>query len=615
LLVGACSGSVDGPPDDDLPGAANGAGETSGSTGGGASGGRSSGKGSGGSSQAGSGSGSDGGTGNGSSSGGSSQAGGGSGNSAGVPEIPESCDATALASETPLRRIGRTEYLNTLRDLLAPAGLAGEVGALESELEQLPPDGENAHLFSGMDHRLSQRHVDAYYGVADALAKRLSSSADSLEALAGDCAGDPDAACVRAFVESFGARVFRRPLTSAEIDRYAELYVEGSPSTDVFFGILFTLLLSPDFLYHLEVRGEPQASQTRVLALSPYEKASRLSYLFWRSMPDQQLLDAAEAGDLDSDAGFEAEAQRVFADPRTQATLREFWGEWLGISGFAGFIDSAQFEAFADGVEADAALFEAMAGETHALIEHFTWDSDGSYRDVLTSPLYFSDSAALAELYGVEPDATALPSAERSGLLTRAAMVVEGNAVTNPIKRGAFILKQMLCEEIDPPSDLPAEALALPPADPTQSTRERFEAKTSPPECRGCHSMINPLGFSLEVYDALGRYRSEERVLADDGELLSTMDVDPTVEVDIDGTLTPVSTPLELAEAVAASERAYECLARQYFRYALKRDEAQGDTCALAALRDQARGDGSLRATFQNIVLLPSFRERVMEEP
>jgi hypothetical protein len=239
---------------------------------------------------------------------------------------------------------------------------------------------------------------------------------------------------------------------------------------------------------------------------------------------------------------------------------------------------------------------------------------------VLTSPLYFSTSEALSDLYGVEPwsgsgTPPSLPTDERSGLLTRAAMVVEGNAVTNPIKRGAFILKQVLCQQIDPPSDLPPEALALPETDPSQSTRERFEAKTSPVECRGCHGVINPLGFSLEVFDALGRYRTEENVFADDGDLLSTMDIDPNVQVDIDGTVTSVSTPLELTEAIAASRQAYECLARQYFRYALRRDEAAGDACTLTAIRDQAEDDGSLRATFRSVALMPTFRERVMEEP
>jgi hypothetical protein len=208
-----------------------------------------------------------------------------------------------------------------------------------------------------------------------------------------------------------------------------------------------------------------------------------------------------------------------------------------------------------------------------------------------------------------------MPAAERSGLLTRAAMLVEGNAVTNPIKRGAFILKHMLCEEIDPPSDLPAEALALPPADPTLSTRARFETKTSPTECRGCHSMINPLGFALEAYDALGRYRTEERVFADDGELLSTMAVDPSVEVSIGDVATPAATPVEFAEAIAASSAAYQCLARQYFRFSLRRDEAEADACTVGAIRDQALDGGSLAATLRSVALIPSYRERVMEAP
>ena len=618
LSLAACSGSVQGPPDefggDDDTGQPSGGTSSTGSGGQGPSSGGTN-------SKSGGSGGNAGGGGSSKGSGGSSQAGTGSGNSGGIPEIPETCDPNALASGTPLRRVGRTEYLNTLRDLLEPVGLANEVDALGDELEQVPADGENAHLFSGMDRRLSQRHIDAYYGVADALAKRLTENAESLAALAGDCATDdaPDEACVRDFVESFGARVFRRPLTGAEVDRYLELH-DGRSGRDVAFGILFTLFLAPDFLYHLEIQGDPRPDEARVLALTPYEKASRLSYLFWRTMPDQALLDAADAGELDSDDGFADAAERVFGDARTKTTLREFWGEWLGISGFAGFIDSPQFEAFADGVDANSALFDAMADETHSFIEHFTWDTEGSYREVLTSPLYLSTSRELSDLYGVEPwsgsgTPPSLPIEERSGLLTRAAMVVEGNAVTNPIKRGAFILKQMLCEQISPPSDLPAEALALPEADPTQSTRERFEAKTSPPECRGCHGIINPLGFSLEVYDALGRFRTEELVYADEGDLLSTMDVDPNVNVELDGETTSVSTPLELSEAIAASRQAYECLARQYFRYALKRDETTADACTLTAIRDQAQGDGSLRATFRSIALLPSFRERVMEEP
>jgi hypothetical protein len=620
LLLGACTADVQ------RSGVAGGTGATSSATGGtgsSATGGSGNGSSSGGSGGSGAGM-ATGGSGNVTSTGGASgKAGsGGTGNAGGVPPVPDDCDPAARTSATPLRRLGRVEYLNTLRDLLEPSGLSAEVEAVASQTEQVPPDGENEHLFSGMDRRLTQRHVDAYYGVANALSERLTGNADSLEALAGACTSDaePTEACVSDFLTSFGARAFRRPLTDAEVSRYLELRSAGTPTAEVFRGVVFTLLLSPDVLYHLEIRGEPTTAAPEVLALAGHEKASRLSYLFWQSMPDADLLARAAAGDLDTDQGYQEAVQRVFEDPRTRRTLSTFWGEWLGITGFAGFVQSAQFEAFADGVNANAALATAMMDETHALIDHFTWTTQGSYRDVLTSRLFLSESTELAELYGIDPwngsgDPPSLPDAERSGLLTRAAMLVEGNAVTNPIKRGAFILKQMLCEEIDPPSDLPAEALALPMADPTLSTRERFEIKTSPSECRGCHSVINPLGFSLEVYDALGRYRSEENVYADDGELLSTMAVDPSVEVSLGEVITPVSTPIEFSEAIAATQAACQCLARQYFRFALRRDETVADACTVGAIRDQSIDGGSLSATLRSVALIPSFRERVMEDP
>jgi hypothetical protein len=550
----------------------------------------------------------------------SSSAGKGGGGTAGVPPLPADCDPAATASPTPLRRLGRVEYLNTLRDLLTPAGLAAEVDAVDAQTEQVPPDGASEHLFSVMDRRVTQRHVDAFYGVADALSGRLSTNETSLEALAGACARDaePTEACVTDFLTGFGGRAFRRRLTNAEVARYLELRVAGTPSPEVFRSVLFSLLLAPDVLYHLEIGGEPNAGTPDVLSLTGFEKASRLSYLFWQSTPDAALLTAAEAGELDTDQGYQAAVERVFSDPRTRTTIATFWGEWLGLTGFAGFVGGPQFDAFAEDVEANAALASAMKEETQALIDHFTWDTQGSYRDVLTSRLFVSESTELAALYGVPPwngsgAPPSLPIEERSGLLTRAAMLVEGNAVTNPIKRGAFILKQLLCEEIDPPSDLPADALSLPMTDPTQSTRTRFEAKTSPAECRGCHSVINPLGFALEAYDALGRFRTQERVYADDGELLSTMDVDPVVDVSIGDVVTPVTTPVEFSEAIAASQAAYECLARQYFRFALRRDETAADACTVGAIRDQSTQSGSLAATLRSVALTPSFRQRVME--
>jgi hypothetical protein len=509
-----------------------------------------------------------------------------------------------------------------LRDLLEPLGLDAEVDAVESALAQLPPDGENEHVFSRMDARLTQRHVDAYYTVAEALAERLTADEATLGSLAGDCAleAEPDAACVESFIDSFGSRVFRRPLRGGESARYLELLEPGVSSRDTFYAVLFSFFMAPDFVYQLELEGAPVDGNESHLALSSYELASRLSFTFWGTMPDQTLFEAAESGAFATDAGYAEAIEHVFEDPRTAANLRTFWGEWLQLSGFAGFVDSAAFDAFSEGVNADADLAQAMLDETYGLIDHFTWETSGSYADVLTSRSFFSQSPELAALYGVEAwdgtsAAPSLPAGERSGLLTRAAMLVEGNELTNPIKRGAFVLKQLLCEDITPPANLPAEALALPPADPTQSTRDRFDAKTSPAECQGCHALINPLGFGLEVYDALGRYRTEERVFADDGELLSVVAVVPEVEVVIDGETETVVTPTEFSEAIAAGTATYACFARQYFRFARARDEGAGDACSLDALAATATAGGSLRDTFKSIALEPAFRERVIGTP
>ncbi len=545
-------------------------------------------------------------------------AGGGSSGSAGTDPVG-ACDPTALPSVSPLRRLPAVAYTRGLRDLLAPSGLESAVDAIESSLAQLPLDGQNDQLFSRMDARLTQRHVDAYYTVADALAKRLTGDETNLVALAGDCAAasEADAACVSAFLEDFGMRAFRRPLETGEHARYLELVEPGLSSSEVFFGVLFSVFMSPAFLYQLELEGEPVANDEAHLSLDAYELASRLSFTFWGTMPDQTLFEAAESGALATDAGYEEAIEHVFDDPRAAANFHRFWGEWLGMEGFSGFIDSAAFEAFSEGVDADDALLSAMQDETYDFIDHLTWDSDGSYADVLTDRSFFSESAELAALYGVDAwngsgTAPLLPAGERSGLLTRAALLVEGNELTNPIKRGAFILKHLLCEDIAPPTNLPPDALALPPADPTQSTRDRFTAKTSPAECQGCHAVINPLGFGLEVYDALGRYRTEERVFADDGELLSVVPVVPEVEVLLDDMPLQVTTPAEFSEVLAAGSATYACFARQYFRFARAREAASGDACTLDALAQRSQGGGSLREVFKSIALEPAFRQRVI---
>jgi hypothetical protein len=403
---------------------------------------------------------------------------GGSGAATGCEDAP---------AEAPLQRLSRLSYVNTLESLFGSEA----VGGISAELDQLFPDGENSSVFSGNDVRVTQRHVDAWYGIANALSRVVTSEAGALEELAGECAGASELAqsCVESFVTTFGKRAFRRPLTNAESDRYIELYDTAQPAAEVFRGLVFTFLMSPQFLYQFETEGTAAATAGR-LRLSAHELAARLSYHFWQEPPDAALTEAADDGSLLTDDGYRAALDRVFSDARTEATVSRFFREWLGLQGFGGFVNTPAFTSFARGVGADVALYDDMVAEIEDMVAHYVWESEGSYADLLTSNLVFTRSDRVAALYGVEPwdggaDIPSFPAGQRSGLLTRAALLVEGNDVTNPIKRGAFVLRSVLCGELEPPTDLPPDALTLPPFDPEQSTRERFEAKTSPQECVG----------------------------------------------------------------------------------------------------------------------------------
>jgi hypothetical protein len=516
-------------------------------------------------------------------------------------------------AETPLRRLSRLSYVNTLESLFGSDAVDG----ISAELGQLFPDGENASVFSGNDLRVTQRHIDAWYGVANALSRAATSDSDALEGLAGACAGESplEESCVEAFVTSFGERAFRRPLTSAESARYLELFDTAQPTAEVFRGVVFTLLMSPQFLYHFETEGTPAATPGRI-RLSAHELAARLSYHFWQEPPDAALVEAAADGSLLTDSGYQAELDRVFSDARTEATVSRFFREWLGLEGFGGFVNTPAFTAFAEGTDADVALYDDMVAEIDDMVAHYVWDSDGSYADLLTSNLVFTQSPRVAELYGVSPwdggaNVPSFPAGQRSGLLTRAALLVEGNEVTNPIKRGAFVLRSILCGELEPPSDLPPDALTLPPFDPDQSTRQRFEAKTSPQECTGCHAMLNPFGFALESFDALGRFRSEERVFDDDGSLANTVPIDPVVTLEFNSGSVAVNDAVEFGDALAAQPEAAECVARQYFRFTYRRHEAAGDACPIAAIRTRVEGAGSLREALRSVALEAWFREKI----
>jgi hypothetical protein len=552
--------------------------------------------------------------------------GGSSGDSGGDPLGPLCGEGDP--APTPLRRLSMRQYENSLADLLGGVDAPG-FAAAQSFLADLPADGEKEAWFSNADLRLSQQHVDAYYQIADAAAEAVASDDASLSAIAGACALSEalDDGCLATFVRELGARAYRRPLEDEEVAALVEVVDAAAPGRDAYRDLLFTLLMAPDFLYLVETRGTPIDGREDLLAVSPYELASRLSYHFWQSMPDDELFAAAADGSLATEEGLTAQVDRMIAGPgreRVRATIGLLWGEWFGLAEFSGFSESASFATFAgDGMlatpEAKTSLRAAMVAEVQALTDHFTWDAPGTFADMLLTRDSFTDDPVLASLYGVPPwdgvgERPQMPADQRSGLLTRAAFLVTGDHKTAPLHRGAYIQRDIMCfATMPPPADLPADALDPPPFDPDATTRERYELKTAAAECQGCHSSFNPLGFAQESYDALGRWRTEERLIDDAGVELGALPVDTAVKVPnlIPGEFVDVEGPVQLMRNVVDAQRVEGCLARHYFQFAYRRPDANVDECVIEELTTTLE-DGSIEGMLRLIALQPEFAVRAV---
>ena len=316
----------------------------------------------------------------------------------------------------------------------------------------------------------------------------------------GDDAADRNTK-VKAFCRTFVERAFRRPLT-ADLE---QLYVtrQLSAGADAPAGakrVVLLALKSPRFLYREIGSRNPDA----------YDVASRLSFGMWDSLPDADLLKAAAANELTTRDQVAKQAERMAADPRAWFKLREFLLQWLKVDQVPDLgKDVKKFPGFDDTVATD------LRTSLDVFLESTVWNDKADYRDLMLTDKVFLNGR-LAKLYGVNlpPDAPFQPvtvdPAERSGVLTQPYLMASFAYADNssPIHRGVLLARNMLGRTLRPP---PAAFTPLPASSvPNLTTRERVSLQTKPAACSGCHGMINPLGFTLERFDAIGRLRDRE---------------------------------------------------------------------------------------------------------
>jgi hypothetical protein len=466
--------------------------------------------------------------------------------------------ATPQPGRSPLRRLTRDEYDRTLTDLLDDTTGPG------ARLLTADAAHDNADV-----RTVGPLLAEQYFIAAEEIAKRAVTARGG--ALACDAAALGEAACAAQIIEVLGARAYRRPLPQADRAHWqgvfdkARLQLDYTESLEV---VVAAMLQAPRFLYRIETAASPGVQR-----LDGYSLASRLSYLFWGTLPDESLLAAAAAGTLDSDAGVLAEAQRLLSDGRASQFYASFFDRFLELEQLNEVVKDAQlFPSFTPEIP------ELLREETRQFVSS-VMATDGGFHSLLTAN-YSMLNPALAGFYGV----TAAPGSgfarveldplKSSGLLTHGSLLATHAKPheTSPIHRGMFVQASLLCGTVPPPPD-DLEVVA-PDPDPTLTTRQRFSEHRANPACAGCHQLLDPIGLAFEHYDAVGRYRETENGLPIDasGELFST---------DVDGHF---NGPRELAEKLLGSAQVTACFSNHWFRFAQARREAPEDHCSIAKL-------------------------------
>ncbi len=394
-------------------------------------------------------------------------------------------------------------------------------------------------------------------------------------------APDPDGTDVatraRAILEPLASRAWRRPAPPADVDRLAALVVgetkAGAPFEQGLRTALEAILLSPLFLFHVEVLKAPDDPRA-IAPLDDYELASRLSYFLWSSMPDDALFARAKAGTLRRD--LEAEVKRMLADPRAGSLVDGFAEQWLTLRRLAAASpDKDRFPTF------DARLKDDMLRETQMFFETVMTE-DRSVLDFVDGRFTFLNER-LAKHYGIEGVSgerfrrVTLDGERRAGIFTQASVltVTSHPTRTSPVRRGKWLLEQVLGSPIPPPPPGAGDLSDTEEAQKEASLRARTERHRRDPKCASCHQRLDPLGFGLENYDAVGAWREK----------------DGAFPVDASGTLPDgrsFGRPSELRAVLRADPGFRRGFAEKLFVYALGRGLVDADAPTIRRVVDDA---------------------------
>lgn len=532
-------------------------------------------------------------------------------------------NSACVATQAAPRRLTQAQLVGVLtesvRTLVNDTALAQAVPQIVNNNAQFPAD-KRVHPdilrhggFTRLDAALGTPHAEAMFDLANRLAGEMTANSTRVSALLRNCSGSVDA-CLTSFVQRAGRLLLRRPMTTADTDFYRALAGSSTSATSLA-RVLSAMIASPEFLFIVEL-GQPTSTGS-CKTLTANELANRLALHFWNSVPDQQLLDAADNGSLLTPTVYRAQVERMVADARAESSVREFFRQWFWMDElrpFDGRINDPKFTAFAGSYRPQASTRDAAINETLDMVV-YNAARNADLRALVTDRRSFARTSDIATLYNVpvwngNDTPPTFPDADRVGLLTRVGFLANGSADTTlPITRGYRVLAGLLCQRVPPPPDNTIN----PNADLSGllSTRERLERLTemAGTSCRACHAgSLNPWGFVMEGFDALGRVRTSEVIRDASGAQLGVRPLNTSTTL-VAGTMAPrtVSTAAQAQQYVLDSGLLEGCFAREYFRYTFARTDIAGDANLIGRLAGQARGTHTLRGLMAAIALQPEF--------
>ncbi|MFT3835911.1 MAG: DUF1592 domain-containing protein [Myxococcaceae bacterium] len=494
------------------------------------------------------------------------------------PAVTPPCNPTAKPGRVVMHRLNRREYDNTIRDLF---------GLSIRPAESFPAD--NVATYFDNDSALLGITADQLEADLHAAEDVATAALANAHATVVDCnpSGSNAESCARHVIERWGRRLFRRSLEPADVDFiYTNVFTPaggtGTTFDDQLGAALTYLLTSPRFLYRVELHSAPD-DPTKIEPLDGPALASRLSYFIWSSTPDDQLLDLAEQIDpatsaprLATPAELSAQLDRMLTDPRAGSLADDFASQWLGVAQLDLVAKSpTTFPTFTDALRAD------MKTETQLFLRELF--AGGHPLGELLSARYGYVDDRLAQHYGL-PGITGAQFRKvdfpagfpRSGYLSQASFLAINSEIgrTSVVKRGEYVLSRLLCA---PPGPPPENVPPLPPEVPGdgQTLRQRLEAHRSNPACSGCHARMDPIGFGLENFDAIGAWRT----------------VDNGSPIDASGTYlsgTSFDGAVELSELIGKDPLFEPCVSRNLMTWALGRSLTPEDACAVTTASKNA---------------------------